>query len=259
MKKNANKVIVQKEWDEDDDKELHDYLKETYPEYQIMTKEEILKLDPNDILIPLCDTNIVQELLKKIKKNKEFEMYPNFLSKFLKRDIKIIKAFDVLDKQITGDYNYFIKPISNDKSFNGSLICSDLERDLVLEEIEESNKGSVKDLTKCLDQNIYFCKEVKFVNEYRIFVADGEMFGIVDCSEFLIDEKNIVSEKPPTQFIKDILKNNEYKYCIIDISKRVDGEWCLVEINPPYALMSYGFPIDQYIEFCRKAWNSLII
>lgn len=243
---NSKPIIVQDEWNDDDDQELHDYLKQNYSDYKIMTKEEILELNPINFSCIFCDTKLTKKLLEKTSKYVEIETYPDSLKSFLKREIKIIKVNDLLDKQNKIEYNYFIKPIKNEKDFNGSLITSDLERELVLEEIKD------------LDEKIYFCKEEKFTNEYRLFILDGKLFGMVDCSEFLIDEKLEKPIEPPKEFIEELLKANEYKNCIIDISRRVDGEWCLIEVNPPYALMSYGFPIESYVEFCLKSWNGFV-
>lgn len=249
-------IIVQDSWNEDDDQELHEYLKSECLDYKIMSDSNILELDPTSIAIPFCDTAITQKLLGKLKNYKEIDTYPVNLIKFLKRDIKVIKALDMFSREITGDYNYFVKPISNDKNFNGSLICSDLERDVVFDKIDDPNK------------EIYFCREVKFFNEYRIFVGDNKVFGIVDCSDYLIDKKHIIKKEPPSEFIEDILNENKYKYCVIDVAMRSDdnecGEWsakqplwCLVEVNPPFALSSYDYPIAKYVDFCRKAWEHL--
>ena len=243
-------VVVQKEWDEEDDQELHDYLRENHPDYRILSKEEILELDPDSVVALFCDTTIFQQYLCENSMNERFETYPVSLEKFYKRDIKTIKATDLTNVNITGDFNYFVKPVTNDKSFNGTLITSAFERDYVMEKIEES--------AKTLDVYIYHCEEVKFVNEYRVFVVDGKSLGIADSTEFLIDEKDRRSVTPPDSFVEDVLENLQYSHCVVDIAMKDNGEWCVIEVNPPYATMSYGFPIEKYFEFCKRSWDYLV-
>ncbi|VBB19038.1 hypothetical protein YASMINEVIRUS_1570, partial [Yasminevirus sp. GU-2018] len=243
-------VVVQKEWDEEDDKELHDYLRETYPTYRIFSKDEILELDPDSIVALFCDTSIFQQYLRENNVYEMFETYPTSLEMFYKRNIKTIKATDLTNTNVTGDFNYFVKPVTNDKSFNGTLITSAFERDYIIEKIEES--------AKTLDVYIYHCEEVKFVNEYRVFVVDGVSLGIADSTEFLIDEKDRRNVTPPDSFVDEVLKNLQYSHCVVDIAMKDNGEWCVIEVNPPYATMSYGFPIDKYFEFCKKSWDYLV-
>jgi hypothetical protein len=245
-------AVVQTEWNEDDDLDLHQYLIKFMPDYKILTKEQILKTDPSEISVLFCDTSVIQELLKLHGKYVEYPTYPKYFDNFYNRDIRIIRAKDLMDKKIVGSYDYFVKPMANDKSFNGTLVCSDFERDYLLDQIDNP------------DQEIYFCKKVHFVNEYRIFVADGKCFDVADCTEELIDPTDRLAKPiaPPDDLINRLLEQlsdqNVHKFCVIDVALAT-GEtncWCVVEQNPPYALSSYSLSIDRYVDYCSKAWRS---
>jgi len=231
-------MFVQNNWNEEDDKELHEYLQNEYPSYKQINETDVMKLSLDDVDCLFCDTNIILKFLKKNTILTPIETYPDELAKFYNRDIKTIKVKDIPKK-----YPYFIKPKANDKSFNGSLIEGDMIRDYMIEII-----GNV-------EEEIYFCKALKFANEFRIYVADYKQFGMIDCTEFLINKEDQYIIDPPQDFINDILKDNPYPFCIIDVSMMTDGTWCLMEVNPPYALMSYGFPIDKYVEYCRLVFQ----
>jgi hypothetical protein len=232
-------IVVQDSWIEDDDDELHDYLKKNDISYKMLGQDDIKKIDPKTVSIMFCDTSLTQSILNAYNVYNEIETYPESLKSFYKRDIKKILPKELLTKK----YNYFVKPISNNKSFNGTLVQSDFDREFVLSQIDDFNEP------------IYCCDEIKPVNEYRIFVVDYKMFGAIDCTEYLIDEKDRKSVELPKEYVDDILKHNTYSHCVIDVALDISGKyWYVIEVNPPFALMSYGFPIDKYVEFCKKSW-----
>lgn len=238
--------IVQDTWTEEDDQELHEYLKKSDIRYEAVDRETIKTLRPMDLEMIFCDTDLMQELLRSHHLYNEIETYPESLNKFYNRDIKKIQPKVLLDSS-QYPYPYFIKPVSNDKSFNGTLISSEMERDFVMSQMKNH------------DDLIYYCHEIKPVNEYRIFVVDHKMFGIVDCSDFLIDTPIRKSVPPSTQYIDDVLKHNTYSHCVIDVAMDKSGDfWYVIEVNPPFSLMSYGFPIDRYVEFCKLSWKSYV-
>lgn len=237
--------IVQDSWNEEDDQELHEYLTNSNIQYKMLDHEAILtNINPSETGLMFCDTDLMQKLLRKYDVYDEIETYPKCLSEFYKRDIFVIRPKDLLD---IISYPYFVKPITNNKSFNGTLIRSDMDREYVMSQIPDH-----------LEQ-IYYCREIKPVNEYRIFVVDYKMFGIVDCSDFLIDEPIRKSITPPAQYIDNILKHNTYSHCVIDVAMDLsENFWYVIEVNPPFSLMSYGFPIDRYVQFCGLAWRSYV-
>jgi len=204
--------------------------------------ESIKNINPKDISMLFCDTEIMQDLLKKYNVYIEIETYPDFFSKFYNRNIIKLKPIELLDS-IKFPFPYFIKPIENNKTFDGTLIESEIVRNYIFTQIPDHNNL------------IYYCNKIKFVNEYRMFVDNYKISGIVDATEFLINDKIKHSVPPPEDIINDILKENKYPYCVIDIGIDSNNKWYLIEVNPPFSLMSYDFPIDKYIKFCTNAWN----
>lgn len=266
-------VVVQEEWCSF--QALHDYLEDVLPSYKVMSISDILKLDPTNMSALFCDSNILLELLEKSNTNSDtnsdtktdanskidFKSYPEFLKRFLKREISAIKMRD-LPKH---DCTYFVGPIENDDTFCGQMIHSNDEKISLIESIESIMGRNDFDIKRpVFDKTVYYCREEKensenvFNNQYRIFVADGELFGIADCTDYLIDEKNRVYQTPPESFLSDILNANEYKYCVIRVALRSDGEWCLVEVNHPLSPVLCVLPIDQYIYYYCKAWKYIV-
>ena len=104
-----------------------------------------------------------------------------------------------------------------------------------------------------MQRNIISIK-ITFLNEFRLFIANNKIFGLIESSSFLLDNHKIVSIKPDQLFLDKVLKYNTYQFCIIDIGfEKETNNWAIVEVNPFYALSSYDFAIDKYFEFCKLA------
>jgi hypothetical protein len=254
-------TIIQEGWQ--DYKDLVDLIKEVLPNYKVISNLDIreLNLADTDISVLFCDTDISLELLNKsdTKSMVEIKTYPECLKSFLKRKISVVKIRD-LPKD---DSSYFIGPLENDETFYGQIICSNNEKVSLIENIElKMGRNDFDTKRAVFDKTVYYCTETKknvFNTQHRIFIADGEIFEIIDCTDYLIDEKDRVYQTPPSKFLNEIVSANEYKYCVIDVALRSDGEWCLVEVNHPLSPKSRDLSIDQYVYYCCKAWKYFIM
>lgn len=170
------------------------------------------------------------------------DTYPSVFEKLFKRKILKMKFRDFLNLPNT----YFVKPIGNSKLFHAKIV---------------KDRWDIAYLKEILndDDSIYVCEVVKFINEYRLFIANFNLFEMIETSHFILDDKKIISNISPNNFIDDILKINPYNFIIIDIGQMSDGKWCIVEINPPFSISSYGLNIERYFQYCNDVWNHLSV
>jgi len=188
-------IYIQDTWNESEDEELYECLDEAHEyKYTVINGDDVPELSLDNVECLFCDSNVVASLLK----NDIIETYPDCLQRFYHRDIHKITVGELLIIQ----YPYFVKPVSNNKLFNGSIIVSDMTRNYVLDGISD-------------DTMVYYCKEVKFVNEHRIFVLDHVNYASVDCTDYLISKEEQCIMNPPSCFIDSVLKENIYPYCVI--------------------------------------------
>jgi hypothetical protein len=66
------------------------------------------------------------------------------------------------------------------------------------------------------------------------------------------------TNQPPDNIIQPIIDTNTELNCVIDIGQDDKGQWSVVEVNHPFALSSYNFPIDQYVDYCRITWKGFL-
>lgn len=105
---------------------------------------------------------------------------------------------------------------------------------------------------------LYISDIVEFINEFRLFIGKNKIYGIVESTDILINSEKSVSIKPPEDFLNKVLQNNTFDFCVIDIGIiDFDGiyKWSIVEVNPPFALSSYDWPIENYYNYCKDAFN----
>nr|QBK87142.1 MAG: protein of unknown function DUF4343 [Marseillevirus LCMAC201] len=232
-------IIIQNTWNDDDDEELYEYLDTHHIKYDTKTEQEILKLNPYNIEILFCDTNILQELLN--TNNISFELpnqYPQEFSHIYHRNI----CKSTFCKSLSTPIPYFIKPVDQNKLFGGVVY-------------DKYDINFLKSLNILDDYPVYISDVVQFVNEYRIFVANKKSCGIIETSHFILPPDIISSKFPPIDFINTILELNPYKFCVIDIGMLNSGEWAVVEVNPSFSLSSYEWDIEKYVNYCKLYWN----
>jgi hypothetical protein len=238
-----NCVIIQDTWNEQDDQDLLNYMKNNKIEYQTLSRYDILNVNPYDYRVIFADTSIIQKLLD--HKLQNYDCYHSVFKDFYKRSIEIVTYHDFIQNPTM---DVFVKPYKNDKSFEAVIVENTSDLDLI----------------KVLDPSdlIYKCSRVTFVNEYRLFVYDYKKYHIIESSEFLISPNKIQKIEPDVNFIDEILEINPFEYIIIDIGcikkTKKSYDWAIVEINPPFSLTSYNLPIDIYFNYCINAWKSIL-
>ena len=228
------KIIVQDTWKEEDDLELLEYVKKNH-ELIILSEEDLLKItNINDYGCIFCDTAILQKIFKNIYN--VFQCYPECFEKLYNRTIQTINSNELYNLQKP----FFVKPYSNDKTFEALIINTD-------DEIESIDKNIT----------VYTSSMSNFINEYRIFVSNCKIYSIVDSGDFIMD--NSVSMSIPKEFIDSVVELNIYDFCVIDIAfDKLINKWSVVEVNPPFSLSSYDLEIGKYFQFCADAYSYII-
>lgn len=244
-------TIIQDTWDEEDDQDLLNYIKDSRNNinYKILSKKEILNFNVKEIDVLFADTSIVQEIIG-INNIKIPKCYPDIFTvkeDYYKREIKVINTRDINNLK----FPYFIKPYNNDKSFETHIVKNEADYEFLVTDLALNNVGD--------NDNIYYCQLVNFINEFRLFVKDSKLSGIVESTDYIVSStKAKLGVKPPKQFIYDILEINPYKNCVIDIGlieKEDIKYWTIVEVNPAFALTSYNWDIDKYYNYCKNSWK----
>src|SRR3990167_2417055 len=230
-------IVVYSSWDDSDDEDLLEYVKnQNEIPSKIISEDEILKEDPKQIRVLFANTKTVQQLIPKYTVP---ETYPTELNHLYRRNLRKMKFSDAINSP---SLPFFIKPAKNDKQFQGMSI---------------QNEYDVTYLKTFEADEVYVCDFVKFVCEFRLFIGDNMVHGMVESTDFILDAPAGV-HTPPSDFIDEVLKANPYFFCVIDVGLTEDNVWMVVEVNPPFALSSYNWPIENYYNYCSASWNSIV-
>ena len=237
-------IVIQDTWNEEDDVDLLDYVSNKNLKTKYLSEDEILNTDISSMNVLFCDTDIIQ---KKIKSKFIPTCYPNEFSSLYNRNIKKIKFKELESIKKP----FFIKPFQNDKSFDARKIYNNNYNYLVQD---------LTELNFIDDDYFYVCDIVEFINEYRLFIGNSKIYGIVESTDILIDSKKAVYINPPKEFLDKILELNTFNFCVIDVGIiNLNGEhvWSIVEVNPPFSISSYDWNIDSYFNYCKDAFQYL--
>ncbi len=285
-------TIIQDTWFEEDDKELHEYCENNNILTKFLPKEDILEIKDFSLVDCLfADTTIIQQVLNKkamecypfifnnfykrnIRKinlntlvNYEFPYFVKPYANDKSFDANIIKNKKDLD-DFFREINYDIKNLNimerkikdlrlkRDKLKTFDNNKNDIVKQIfnLDEEILKLNSDYIY-IKSNMNRDIYISNLVEFKNEFRLFIYDKTKYHLIETSEWLIiPQLQNYKNNDPTNFIDEIIKINPYEYCIIDIGQIDNDQWTIVEVNPPYALTSYGLDIEKYYEYCKKAW-----
>ena len=241
----SNFTVIQDTWNEEDDIELLNYVADKNLKTKYLSENEILNTNISNIDVLFCDTDIIQ---KKIKSELVPDCYPLQFEALYNRDIQKIKLKNLNYIQKP----YFVKPYENNKSFDARRIYNNDNQEYLLQDLSELNFKE--------NDYLYVCAVVEFVNEFRLFIGNGKIYGIVESTDILINSKKSISIKPPKEFLDKVLQLNTFNFCVIDVGIiNFSGShvWSIVEVNPPFALSSYDWPIDSYYKYCKDAFNFL--
>lgn len=245
-------VVIQNTWTEPDDAELRNFFDERKLQVKNLSPAEILKLSLAAIDVLFADTTVVQQLLldRCTRVYKVPPTYPAFFDKFYHRKIERESISEALLR--TG--SFFVKPAAQSKCFDGFVVKTKFDRQHLLT------------VASSLAEQVYCCELVQFVSEFRLFIANHRMAGMTDCSKFVIADyeqvRTVQLNNPPLQsFVNQLLaalpRTKSWAFCVVDVGQLSSSEWAVVEVNPPFALSCYDFPIDKYYSFCRAAWQHI--
>ena len=156
---------------------------------------------------------------------------PNYFPDFLQD--RLCRKVWQTDKWPLGQ-KVFIKPADRHKRYDGRITTGTYSK---------KKRGP------------HWCSEiVKFVNEWRYYVADGQVLA---AEWYWGDEVNTPPAPPLSLFQIDIPED----YCgALDFGTLSTGAFALVEANSPYACGWYGKVDGQsgvYAEWLAKGWQYL--
>lgn len=222
------KILLEDTWLADD---IKTYAKDNFLICDELSVEELYNYDSIKFFncVYFCNTDIVQFHLKNIN---HLEIVPNTYDnkydKFYMRSIELIKFKEVKS-------GYFIKPLSNDKIFDGQIY-------------EDNDKfiGKLPDP----ETIIYQVNKLTFLCEYRLLIGNKKLYGYGFIQgiypNIQINKNDIVEE----------IVNLTSNYLCIDIGYTSElKKWVIVEINPPFSLDDHKIPLNDYMLFCIDACN----
>ena len=192
-----------------------------------LTTDELRNLDSLEFIsgIYFCNTDIVQYHLKKL--NKEIvvpQTYEEIYNEYFRREIKI-----QMFKDIKSQMPIFLKPITNDKTFDGQIIY---HIDTFLGKLPND------------DDLVYTSPIHNIVSEYRLLIGRGKLYGKGKICGIQMDD--IL----PIKMINELCDlTAEYRCIDIGYSQTIKN-WMVIEINPPFSLDDHEIPFNDYMNFC---------
>lgn len=167
------------------------------------------------------------------------DYYPEFTKKYWGREIWQRNEWEEVVKDTCEKGLVFIKPADRHKRFEAGL-SNFMTRSRVEPDEQEYSNGP------------YWCSGfVKFVNEWRYYVANGEVL----CGWWYQGD-NDTGRAPELPSDLEI----PFNFCgALDFGVTGDGKFRLVENNLPYAIGWYGpsSENDKYYQFITEGWNYL--
>jgi hypothetical protein len=163
---------------------------------------------------------------------------PEELIQYTQRDIQ----FNTLSYFMkNGKFPLFVKP-RKAKLFTGMIVSS----------ADELSFLSQLDLAGD-EQDLIASSVVKFVAEFRVFVANGEIY---DCRSYS-GKWNV---NPDYDFIENVIKNytSAPDGYVIDFGVTDSGKTLLIEANDGYSFGSYGLNPTAYFKISIARWNQMV-
>jgi len=211
----------------------------------------------------MCNTDLVQTKLRSLSPGLFAEVvpdtYPHELHELLRRDIARRELGSVQDSELP----LFVKPVSNDKAFDGRVVAdveqlSDLRAevcDLLHGRLGDASEAEVAAL------QVYAAAPVHFQAEFRLFVGGGRMYCGAKNESYLIRRDADVEAKdlaPPEDFMRKVVEACPSDvFWVVDVGFMVQptgsAVWAVVEVNPPFSLDDHGLPIKPYMDYCIDA------
>lgn len=218
-------ILLEDTWEAEDIKIYFSNFKE----YNVieLSVDELFKYDSNEFFktIYFCNTDIVQFHLNKLNKTNLIpDTYDKIFNKFYLREIKISKFKNIKSGN-------FIKPINNNKLFDGQIYIDD-----------DKFIGTLPSP----ESLVYESNKITFLCEYRLLIGNNKLYGFGFIQGLY---PNIKSSS--INIINDIINITNERYLCIDIGYIKEyNKWGIVEINPPFSLDDHKILLDDYMSFC---------
>jgi len=245
-------IFLEDTWDATD---VIDYCHDHGYNCTVLSPSQLRSMESEDFIkyTYLCNTDIVQEHLRKLAllhshsyKNNINNLVPDTYESTYTfgRTITKMPFSDV--KKISKISPIFIKPLSNDKSFDGQIYYQD---DYFLGQLPRD------------DEIVYTSECVKFMAEYRLLIGYSEnekrmkLYGHGLISGHNMDD--IFQSYHTQSYINKVIQwTPEKQFRCVDIGYTKTG-WQIVEINPPFSLDDHHIPLHQYMDFVIGACNNI--
>eukprot|EP01001_Neometanema_parovale_P009870 NODE_6109_length_879_cov_54.403439_g5878_i0.p1 GENE.NODE_6109_length_879_cov_54.403439_g5878_i0~~NODE_6109_length_879_cov_54.403439_g5878_i0.p1 ORF type:complete len:263 (+),score=56.15 NODE_6109_length_879_cov_54.403439_g5878_i0:69-791(+) len=176
------KFIVQDTWDEEDDQELLDFIKQSNVPLETLDEEQLLAVVPDPSVMVFADTAIIQA----ISKVPVVDTYPECFQPLYHRNIRVTKL------PVDLPMPYFVKPCGNNKAYGARMVRDAGDAELALDAAQ--------------GEEVYVCDPVKFVSEHRLFLGLDKVWGVGEYSEFVLEESTTKSVPVPEEFIAEVVK-----------------------------------------------------
>eukprot|EP00768_Dysnectes_brevis_P006310 gnl/Dysnectes_brevis/4915_a6829_803.p1 GENE.gnl/Dysnectes_brevis/4915_a6829_803~~gnl/Dysnectes_brevis/4915_a6829_803.p1 ORF type:complete len:283 (+),score=-16.43 gnl/Dysnectes_brevis/4915_a6829_803:60-908(+) len=253
-------VILEDTWLDDDCIELNDIhlycTKNKQLIVRVMKRSEIEELNCETFFDKafFCNTEIVQSKMREVGSDLYQRCVPDTydprFQELFKRRIRQDEFGRFFSQKI--DRNpVFIKPVSNDKLFDGRVVV-----DPVADFVDYGL--SVPDS----DTAIYICDPYEFAYELRLFVGNGKLYG----QAHMRGPTPLSGESYPQLIDSGILERvvqlSGSDFLCVDIgfgspvcphAEAHAGQWMIVELNPPFSLDDYDLCLDTYMNYCLDA------
>ena len=209
----------------------------------ILNYDELMKINSNIFInnYYFVNTDIVQHHLKNTNKSNIVpDTYDDQFNNLYYREIEKM-TFSEYVKKYEG-IQRFIKPFSNNKDFDGTVI--QYKNDFNNHYIKIPND----------DTYIYTTPILNIKTEVRLLIGNNKLYGhTFMCGK----ERN--NSYINNIIINKILDLSNGRYLCVDICyasiNEDDFKWIILEINPPFSLDDYEIDFKNYIDFCIDACN----
>lgn len=231
------RFVIQSSWDEPEDEELHDFVRGSGVPFALADEDELLAMSPTASTMVFADTSIIQQIVDaSVVPDTYSECFNPLYGRKIVREPLVAASCSP---------PFFVKPAEGHKLFDARMVRT-LE---AAQRVEADAKGMA----------VYVCESVQFVSEHRIFLSPGRIWGVREYSEEVLGEDDIVAGAgPPQDFLDEVVACNSIGFVVVDVGLTSTGKWCVVEVNPPFSLSSYGLDIGIYMEYCCAAWAYIL-
>lgn len=258
-----NKIIyIENEWTKHGDNDIIKYY--STPENQqkydikILSRKQLENIPSCQILrgVIFAHTQIIQDHIKSLAQPQIIsKLIPNTYDRefirFFAREIEIITLDTLRDKYLAQDDARFIKPLGNNKSFNGQVIY----------DYDDLNQLLAENPKLSPTTRVYSAPVIDIQGELRLLIGQGRLYG-----RGLIS----ISDPPNHNYLIPASKNNNNEQSFLDKLILATGErflcidigwvpelnrWVVVEINPAFSIDNYDIPIADYLEFTKKTFK----